>query len=119
MQLSEDKRIYQQVVDLIERDIVSGLLEEGDQAPSTNEFARIYRINPATALKGLNILVDEGILFKRRGLGMYVAEGARAKIVAQRRKEFFDVLMPRLISEAKRLEINIEEIIDKIRGEWK
>lgn len=119
MELSDDKRIYQQVVDLIERDILSGLLAEDDQTPSTNEFARIYRINPATALKGLNILVDEGILYKKRGLGMFVAKGAQEKLISQRREEFYQAMLPGLVVEAKRLEISLDQLIEKIRGEWK
>ncbi len=119
MELSDSKRIYKQVVELIERDILSGILQVDDQTPSTNEFAKIYRINPATALKGLNILVDEGILYKRRGMGMFVAEGAREKIVQNRREEFYQTLLPELITEAKRLELSIDQLIEKIKGEWK
>ena len=74
--LNEEKSIYLQICDRIETDILRGVLLEGERVPSTNELARLYTINPATAAKGLGILVDRGILYKKRGLGMFVADGA-------------------------------------------
>ena len=69
--LTEEKSIYLQIGEMIETDILRGILLEEEQVPSTNELARLYTINPATAAKGVNILVDEGILYKRRGIGMF------------------------------------------------
>lgn len=111
LDLKSDKSIYIQIAEKIENDILSGNLREEEQAPSTNEFARVYGINPATARKGLNILVDEEILYKKRGLGMFVSSGAREKILKKRQKVFFQEAVPDLIREAGRLEITIEEII--------
>jgi len=111
LDLKSDKSIYIQIAEKIENDILSGNLREKEQAPSTNEFARVYGINPATARKGLNILVDEEILYKKRGLGMFVSSGAREKILKKRQKVFFQEAVPDLIREAGRLEITIEEII--------
>ncbi|NLI89504.1 MAG: GntR family transcriptional regulator [Epulopiscium sp.] len=100
---------------MIENHIILGSLKEEDQAPSTNEFARIYQINPATARKGLNLLVDEGILYKKRGLGMFVAEGARQKILMKRQVSFLADTLPEVIREANRLEIDIKELIGHIK----
>ena len=85
--LTEEKSIYLQIGEMIETDILRGILLEEEQVPSTNELARLYTINPATAAKGVNILVDEGILYKRRGIGMFVAPGAREKILAKRTRD--------------------------------
>lgn len=111
LDLNSDKSIYIQIAELIENDIILGNLKEEEQAPSTNQFAKICQINPATAGKGLNILVEEGILYKKRGIGMFVAEGARKKIIKKRQNLFFEEILPDIIVEANRLEISIEEII--------
>lgn len=79
--IDDSKPIFLQIAQMIESDIVDGVLAEEAQVPSTNEFAVFHRINPATAAKGVNRLVDEGILYKRRGIGMVVATGARAVLV--------------------------------------
>lgn len=113
--LSSDKTIYLQIAEAIEKEILNGNLKEGEQAPSTNQFSRIYNINPATAGKGLNILVEEEILYKKRGLGMFVADGARKKILKKRQRIFFDEAIPQLIEEAKRLEVTSDEIINIIK----
>ena len=115
LDLNSDKSIYVQIAELIENEILIGNLKEEEQAPSTNQFAKIYQINPATAGKGLNILVDEGILYKKRGIGMFVAEGARKKIVKKRQVSFFKEILPEIIMEADRLEISIDELIDYIK----
>ena len=74
--MDEDRPIFLQIAEQIENDIIAGQLAEETQVPSTNEFAAFHRINPATAAKGVNLLVDDGILYKKRGIGMFVAEGA-------------------------------------------
>jgi len=91
-------------------------LSEGDQVYSTNQFARLYGINPATAAKGINLLVEEGILFKRRGIGMFVAEGARNMIISKRKKQFIEDHISKLIREAEKLNITKEDLIDIIRN---
>ncbi len=119
LDLNSDKSIYVQIAEIIENEILIGNLQEEDQAPSTNQFAKVYQINPATARKGLNILVDEEILYKKRGLGMFVSEGARKKILKKRQNTFFQEILPDIIKEADRLEISKTEIIDyilKIKG---
>lgn len=86
-----------------------------DQTPSTNDFQKVYQINPATTRKGLNLLVDEGILYKKRGMGMFVAEDAMEKISNKRQKEFFTTHIPELIKEIKRLNIPIDKLIEEIK----
>ena len=109
--LTEEKSIYLQICDVIETDILRGVLLEGERAPSTNELAKFYTINPATAAKGLGILAERGILIKRRGLGMFVADGA-AELIRQRRKnEFKEKKIQELLSEARSLGITKDELI--------
>ena len=82
--IDETRPIFVQIAERIEEDILTGGLAEEEQVPSTNQFAALYQINPATAAKGVNLLVDQGILYKRRGLRMYVAPGARARLLEKR-----------------------------------
>lgn len=114
LDLNSDKSIYVQIAETIENEILSGNLKEEDQAPSTNQFAKIYQINPATAGKGLNLLVEEGILYKKRGLGMFVSPGARKSVLKKRQGAFLQETLPEIIAEAERLEISTEEIIEYI-----
>ena len=109
------KPIFLQVRELIEDQIVNDQLKEGDQAPSTNQLVNFYKINHATVSKGINQLVEEGILFKKRGIGMFVAEGAKQTLVGQRKEAFVDNYVRSLIQEAKKLGISQQEIIDLIK----
>lgn len=115
LDLSSDKSIYIQIAEMIENEIILGNLKDEEQAPSTNQFAKIYNINPATAGKGLNLLVEEGILYKKRGIGMFVSEGGRKKIINKRQSIFYKEVLPQIIEEADRLEIPLDEIIDRIK----
>ena len=112
--LTEQKSIYLQISEMIETDILRGILLEEEQVPSTNELARLYTINPATAAKGVNLLVDGGILYKRRGIGMFVSSGAREKILAKRRAAFAETHIVPMLAEAKSLGISREELITMI-----
>lgn len=114
-QLTQEKSIYIQISEMIETDILRGILEEEERVPSTNELAQIYTINPATAAKGVNILVDEGILYKKRGIGMFVSEGAKKMILAKRKGAFYENYVKGLIEEAKSLGISKEELISMIK----
>ncbi|HBK86166.1 MAG TPA: GntR family transcriptional regulator, partial [Firmicutes bacterium] len=89
LNFASDKPIYLQLAEAIEDDILKGIFEENGQVASTTELAVSLRINPATAGKGLNLLVDEGILFKKRGVGMFVAVGAREMILQKRKETFY------------------------------
>ena len=112
--LTEDKSIYLQISQMIETDILRGILLEEERIPSTNELAKLYTINPATAAKGINLLVDEGILYKKRGIGMFVAAGATEMIRSRRKQEFYEVRLAELLAEAKSLGITREELIEQI-----
>ena len=108
--LNDHTSIYLQIAKMLEDGILRGIYPEETQVPSTNELARTLRINPATGAKGLNLLVEEGILYKRRGLGMFVAEGAADKIRAKRREEFLEQYVKPLAAEARKLGIQTEEL---------
>ena len=111
MSVIDDSRpIFLQIAELIENDIVSGTLGEESQVPSTNEFAAYYRINPATAAKGVNLLVESGILYKKRGIGMFVSTGARDRLLDVRRKDFQAQYIQPLAREARKLGISGEEL---------
>ena len=112
---SEEKSIYLQISEMIETDILRGVLMEEERVPSTNELAKLYLINPATAAKGINILVDNGILYKKRGIGMFVSTGAKEKILESRKNSFFDNYIKTLIEEASKLGITKEELMEMIR----
>ena len=113
--IDEGKPIFVQIAEQIENDIISGALPEETQVPSTNEFAAFHRINPATAGKGVNLLVDAGILYKKRGIGMFVAEGARARLVATRRDQFREQFVAPLLAEASKLGISSADVAAMIQ----
>ncbi|MFJ5770464.1 GntR family transcriptional regulator [Psychrobacillus sp. NPDC093180] len=111
-----------QIREKIEDQIVNDQLKEGEQAPSTNQLVTFYKINHATVSKGVNQLVDEGILFKKRGIGMFVAEGAKRKLIQKRKDAFVDDYIVGLVQEAEKLGISEREIIEyiqKIKGSEK
>jgi GntR family transcriptional regulator len=112
--MDESRPIFVQIAEAIENDILSGALPEETQVASTNEFAAFYRINPATAGKGVNLLVDEGILYKKRGIGMFVAEGSRAKLVDKRRDQFQTEYLEPLIAEAAKIGLTRSQLITMI-----
>ncbi|WP_339182702.1 GntR family transcriptional regulator [Oceanobacillus sp. FSL W7-1293] len=114
-QFRSDKPIFVQVREQIEDQIVNDQLKEGEQAPSTNQLVQFYKINHATISKGVTQLVDEGILYKKRGVGMFVAEGAKQKLVQKRKQAFMDDYVIGLVQEAEKLRITEEEIIDLIK----
>ncbi len=112
--LTEQKSIYLQICEMIETDILRGILLEEERVPSTNELARLYTINPATAAKGINLLVDQGILYKKRGIGMFVATGAADKIRTRRKEVFQKTKLFQFLQEAKSLGITKEELVNMI-----
>jgi GntR family transcriptional regulator len=113
--LDEGTPLFAQVAERLAADIADGGLAEGERVPSTNELAAFYRINPATAAKGINVLADEGLLEKRRGIGMFVAAGARATLLARRRAGFTERYLQPLLTEATRLGIDSDELIALIK----
>ena len=113
--MDETRPIFQQIAEQIENDIISGVLPEETQVPSTNEFAAFHRINPATAGKGVNLLVDTGILYKKRGIGMFVSAGARDRIMTERRERFRDQFVQPLLVEAEKLGITPDQLATMIQ----
>ncbi|MCK5128768.1 MAG: GntR family transcriptional regulator [Clostridiales bacterium] len=102
--------IYIQIAQGIENDIINGILIENESAYSQYQISREYQINPATAAKGINILVQEGILFKKRGLGMFVSIGAGGAIKRKRKEIFFNTTIDNFMQEAKKLSIDKKEL---------
>jgi GntR family transcriptional regulator len=113
--LDDGAPIFSQVADRLAEEIAEGALAEGDRVPSSNELAAFYRINPATAAKGINVLADDGLLEKRRGIGMFVAAGARERLVGARRRRFAERYVVPLVAEASRLGIDADELVALIR----
>jgi GntR family transcriptional regulator len=113
--LDDGAPIFSQVAERLAGDIAEGTLAEGDRVPSTNELAAFYRINPATAAKGINVLTDGGLLEKRRGIGMFVAVGARARLVEERRRRFAQHYVEPMVAEATRLGIDTDMLLAMVR----
>ena len=113
--IDDTRPIFVQIAERIENDIIAGELPEESQVPSTNQFASFYQINPATAAKGVNLLVDQDILYKRRGLGMYVAPGARARLLEKRREQFFEQYVVTMLQEAEKLGITPDQLTEMIQ----
>ena len=112
--LTQEKSIYIQIKEMIENDILRDIILEEERVPSTNELAKLYAINPAPAAKGINLLVDEGILYKKRGIGMFVTAGAKKKIMEMRKEHFYDDYVKSLLAEAGSLGITKRELIAMI-----
>lgn len=112
--LDDGRPIFLQIAQSVEDSIIDGTLGAECQAPSTNELAAFHRINPATAGKGLALLVDKGVLYKRRGIGMFVAPGARAALLADRRTTFAELFVDPLLAEARKLGLGPHDLVDLI-----
>lgn len=109
-----DVPLFIQIAEGIEEDVFTGVYAEQDRVPSTNELSALLGINPHTVLKGMNILVDEGIIYKRRGMGMYVQTGAADKVRAKRRRAFDERFVAALVAEAKKLGLTKEQVVAMI-----
>lgn len=113
---NDEVPIYIQIAKNLEDAIFQGIYEEESQIPSTTEISVNYKINPATVLKGMNILVNEEIIYKKRGVGMFVLEGAQERIKEKRKTNFYESFVKPLISEAKKLGLTkaeIEKIVEE------
>jgi GntR family transcriptional regulator len=115
LDFESDTPIFIQIAEEIESAIICGAYESETQVPSTTEISVRYKINPATVLKGVGILVDDGILYKKRGVGMFVAKGAKEKIIKKRKHQFYEKYVIPLVSEASKLMITTEEINEMVR----
>lgn len=112
--LSDQSLIYLQIAQMIENDILRRVYREEDQVPSTNELARAYHINPATAAKGLNLLVDDGTLYKRRGLGMFVSPGAEGRLQQKRQGAFYTSYVRPMVQEGRSLALTGQKLVDMV-----
>lgn len=113
--LDEGAPIFSQIAERLSEEIAEGVLNEGERVPSTNELAAYYRINPATAARGINLLIGDGLLEKRRGIGMFVAAGARGRLLEARRQRFAERYVAPLVAEANRLEIDADSLVALVR----
>lgn len=109
-----DKPIFIQIAEQLEDSIFTGIFPEETKIPSTNEISALLNINPHTVLKGMNMLVDEEIIYKKRGLGMYVKDGAVKKIRQKRQSQFYNQYVAALIEEASKLQMTKEDVIKLI-----
>jgi GntR family transcriptional regulator len=108
--MDDGRPLFQQIAEQVEAAILDGSLPPDGQAPSTNELAAFHRINPATAAKGVNQLVADGILYKKRGIGMFVAPDARERVLNRRREAFGRDFVGPLVQEAQRLGLGTEDL---------
>ena len=108
--LGEEKSIYIQIGEMIEDEILRDILKEEEQVPSTTELSKFYKINPATAAKGINLLVDKGVLYKKRGIGMFVQTGAKEQIQKARKESFYETYVKGILKEAKLIGITKQEL---------
>ena len=106
--------IYRQIAEQIRADVLSGALEGDAQIMSTNQYAAFYRINPATAAKAFQQLVDEGVVYKKRGIGMFVDPGARKALQVQHRKRFFTDVVDPMVARAEAIGIPLEDVVARI-----
>jgi DNA-binding transcriptional regulator YhcF (GntR family) len=107
--------LYVQIADQIRDDVLSGALQAEEQVMSTTQYATTFRINPATAAKAFAELVDEGVLYKRRGVGMFVAAGARERLRFERRESFFADVVDPVLEQARVLGIDVEDVVARLR----
>ena len=112
-----DLPIYVQVAEWLENEILRGQFQPDNKMYSQYQLADLFTINPATAGKGLSILLDNDILYKKRGLGMFVTSNARTIILSKRKSEKLSILVKGIVDEAEHLEVPFEELIDMLKRE--
>lgn len=117
IEFTKDVPIYIQIAQAIEDNIIKNIYKEEEMIPSTTEISVKYKINPATVGKGFNILVDEGIIYKKRGVGMFVSTGSKELLMDKRKERFFKDYVVTLLDEARKLDISTEDIIKMIKKE--
>ena len=113
--MNESQPVFAQIMEIIESDIITGVYKTDDLIISTTQIAKVYSVNPTTAVKAISKLTDAGILYKKRGIGMCVAEGAREKITERRRAVFLNRTIEEALNEAKTLGISVDELIEEIK----
>ncbi len=113
--LDDTQPIFQQIARILMDEIVEGRLQEEERVPSENELSRFYNVNRATVRNGLQTLIDEDLIYKQRGIGMFVKGGARQKLLVARQEKYANDYLNPMLEEAKRIGINIDQIIELIR----
>ena len=113
--MNDSMPVFAQIMEIIESDIITGVYKEDDLIISTTQIAKVYSVNPTTAVKAISKLTDAGILYKKRGIGMCVAGGAREKIIERRRDVFLNQTINAALTEAKTLGISVDELLDVIK----
>ena len=113
--LNDSQPVFLQIIETIESDIITGVYQTDDLIISTTQISKVYSVNPTTAVKAIGKMTDAGILYKKRGIGMCVADGAREKITARRRDVFLNQTVDALIAESKTLGISIDELISVLK----
>jgi GntR family transcriptional regulator len=108
--------IYRQIAEQIAADILRGALQPHDQVMSTNQYAAFHRINPATVAKGFQQLVDDGLLYKKRGIGMFVTPEAPELLRARHRDRFFSDVVDAMVAEAELIGIPLDDVVAHIRA---
>jgi DNA-binding transcriptional regulator YhcF (GntR family) len=115
MEFEDSRPIFLQLAEMLEDAILSGVYREEDQVPSITEYSVAFKINPATALKGINLLVDADLRYKKRGVGMFVAPGAKEKLLQKRRGKFYENRLLPLVREAQALGLSPKELEDMMK----
>lgn len=113
--LDENRPIYIQIKEYIEDSIIKETMKAGEKIPSTNELAKFYKINPATARQGVNELVDEHIIRKQRGVGMFVTDEAKDILIEKRKSDFYEGYILPLKTEARKLNISDTQLIEMLK----
>ncbi len=113
--LNDSQPVFLQIMEIIENDIITSVYKTDDLIVSTTQIAKLYSVNPSTAVKAVSKLTDMGILYKKTGIGMCVADGAREKIIARRRGAFLNATIDSLLTEAKTLGVSVDEVINIIK----
>lgn len=114
---NEDQPIYRQLRDRVVTMILEGVLTDGDVLPSVRNVAAEYRLNPLTVLKGYQELVDEGLVEKKRGRGMFVNEGAQSKLLQDERARFIEKEWPMVLATIKRLGLDTDALLKQVASD--
>lgn len=114
--MNDSQPVFLQIMETIESDIITGVYQTDDLIISTTQISKVYAVNPTTAVKAISKLTDARILYKRRGIGMCVAEGAREKITERRRAVFLNQTIDALLAEAKTLGFSVDELVGIIKN---
>lgn len=114
--MNDGQPVFIQIMETIESDIITGVYQTDDLIISTTQISKVYAVNPTTAVKAVSKLTDAGILYKKRGIGMCVAEGAREKITKRRREVFLHQTIDDLLAEAETLGISLDELVSVLKN---